>query len=65
IFKRGINAAKLSSLKLRHPTTQIIDQGPDTIAAADSVRLIQEGLIEAPAELKPATESPKNKKKRK
>lgn len=66
VFRRGINTARLAPLKVRRPDISIDDREPDTISQADSVTLINEGLIAAPPKAPdPASQNIDKKKPKK
>ncbi|MDE5643765.1 MAG: AsmA family protein [Muribaculaceae bacterium] len=49
VFRRGVDNSRFSRLRINaRPTAAEIDLNTDTLTRADSVRLIQEGLIPAP-----------------
>lgn len=66
VFRRGVSRAKFSTLDIkRRPKTSAItadDDSTDTISAADSLMLINEGLIEAPPQPTAATNTKSTKK---
>lgn len=63
VFKRGARNARLARLQLDSQSPAAgIDLNADTLTHADSLRYIQEGLIEAPAPVKNKVKGRKNKK---
>lgn len=65
VFRRGVRNSRFSRLKVAKPTewNSVPDPG---LSASDSLRLIQEGLIDAPKQKEsPASEKQQEKKKKK
>lgn len=67
VFRRGVNAARLGPLHVKHPGTLASpDMQTDTISHADSLIFAKEGLIDMPADtITPAPADNKKKKKKK
>lgn len=64
VFRRGVDDSRFARLNIdRRPMAAEIDLNTDTLTHADSLRLIEEGLIPAPAI--PATAAPADKKSQK
>ncbi|MDE5997682.1 MAG: AsmA-like C-terminal region-containing protein, partial [Muribaculaceae bacterium] len=64
VFKRGVRNSRFAKLQIAEPTGFDMDIDPG-LSAADSLRLIQEGLIEASEKKPKATEQNKKADKKK
>ena len=64
VFRRGVRNSRFAKLKIARPAgfDTMTDQG---LSAADSLRLIKEGLLDTPAESKESTTEKKKEKKKK
>lgn len=65
VFRRGARNARLQSVRQAAPLAADIDLSQDTLTAADSLRYIQQGLIDAPPPPPAPVDKPTVRKSRK
>ncbi len=64
VFKRGVRNSRFAKLNIAHPAGFDF-QSDSNLSAADSLRLIQEGLLDAPSNTQSSTLEKKKEKKKK